>query len=93
MKKIPTVAGLMAAFMLGSCLTGAVSAEQEWPLKIWFQNNNGAYNTLCVVDEDTGVNYVVVSTEMGNGDYSCAISPRYNADGSLYTTGTLASPR
>ena len=36
------------------------------------------------LDDDTGVNYVVVSTERGNGEYSIAITPRLNADGSLY---------
>lgn len=59
-------------------------AEQNRPLKIWFQNENGAYETLCVEDEATGVNYVVVGTEVGNGHRSIAITPRLNADGSLY---------
>lgn len=65
-------------------LTGAKS-EQSYPLKIWGQNTNGSYHTLVVVDSETGVNYVVVSTERANGEYSIAITPRLNADGTLYT--------
>lgn len=52
----------------------------------WLQNENGSFSTLCVVDEDTGVNYVVVSRYNGmRGANSVAICPRYNADGTLYT--------
>jgi uncharacterized lipoprotein YajG len=73
------------ALMLIGCCAKAEAAEQTSPLKIWGQNTNGAYHTLVVVDSDTGVNYVVVSTERGNGEYSIAITPRLNADGTLYT--------
>ena len=72
-------------FALGACTTISVVGEQTNPLKIWYQNNNGAYHTLYVKDENTGVNYVVVSTERGTGEFSIAITPRLNADGSLYT--------
>lgn len=66
-----------------SCATDVV-AEQTYPLKIWLQNENGMCKTWNVIDEDTGVNYVVVTTNRSNADYSIAITPRLNADGSLY---------
>ena len=86
MKKIVLIVCLIFAFLLGACSTMSANAEQTRPLKIWYQNTNGAYHTFCVVDDDTGVNYVVVSTERGNGEYAIAITPRLNTDGSLYTS-------
>lgn len=86
MKKTICVVCIVLSFFLGACSTTSIYAEQTRPLKIWYQNENGSYHTLCVVDEDTGVNYVVVSTERGNGEYSIAITPRLNADGALYVT-------
>ena len=86
MKKIGIILCCLTMFILGACSVGAVSAEQTRPLKIWAQNKNGSFSTLCVVDEDTGVNYVVVSRyTKASGANSIAISPRYNADGTLYT--------
>lgn len=84
MKKAILAMGLALAFVAGACTSTGAGAEQTYPLKIWAQNENGAYKTLCVVDEDTGVNYVVVATEQGSGNRSIAITPRLNADGSLY---------
>jgi hypothetical protein len=73
-------------FILGACGSSAL-AEQKNPLQIWGQNENGCYSTLYVKDEDTGVNYVVVSAEgMYHGELSVAITPRLNSDSSLYTT-------
>lgn len=87
MKKAGIVAILLLVFLLGACSSTIASAEQTNPIKIWLQNENGAYETLQVVDEDTGVNYVVVATEVGNGHRSIAITPRLNADGTLYVSG------
>ena len=86
MKKLMIVITIFISFSLGACSTVTVSAEQTWPLKIWKHNDNDPFHTLCVVDDNTGVNYVVVSTERGNGEYSIAITPRLNADGTLYTS-------
>ena len=83
MKRIALIACLIFAFLLGACMPIVANAEQNYPLKVWKHNVNGRYTTLCVVDENTGVNYVVVS---GNYDYTVAITPRLNADGSLYIT-------
>lgn len=88
MKRAVVVTVLFLMFLLGACSSTIVSAEQTNPIKIWFQNENGAYETLQVVDEKTGVNYVVVATEVGNGHRSIAITPRLNADGTLYVTGS-----
>lgn len=88
MKKLLISVALVVAFALGACSTLTVSADQQHPLKIWFQNKNGRYCTLCLVDEDTGVNYVVVSAETGGSGFpeAVAITPRFNADGSLYVS-------
>lgn len=86
MRKFISVVCLMSMFLLGACATTMASAEQTYPLKIWKQNDNGAMHTFCLVDDDTKVNYIVVSTERGNGEHSIAITPRLNADGSLYTS-------
>lgn len=73
------------AFMLFGCCAKADAAEQTSPLKIWGQNTNGAYHTAVVVDDETGVNYVVVSTSCYSNAIPIAITPRLNADGTLYT--------
>lgn len=87
MKKIICIACIIISFLLGACSTIITNAEQTNSLKIWYHNENGSYHTLCVVDDNTGVNYVVVSTERGNGEYSIAITPRLNTDGTLYVSG------
>ena len=88
MKKFIAIVSLGMMFFFGACsaTTCNASDEQSRPLKIWYENTNGPYHTYCVVDDNTGVNYVVVSTERGNGEYSIAMTPRLNADGSLYTS-------
>lgn len=77
---------VLFGFLLGACGSN-VMAEQNYPLKIWKQNENGMCSTWNLVDEDTGVNYIVVTTWYSNGNSagrSCAITPRLNVDGSLY---------
>ena len=77
---------VLLLFCLFSAVTISADAKQNRPLKIWFENKNGHMQTYCLVDENTGVNYIVVGTELGGGDLSCAITPRLNPDGSLYVT-------
>lgn len=86
MKKIVALVCLIFAFLLGACSTVGSNAEQPWPIQIWKHNENGKYETLCVVDEDTGVNYIVVSGELYQKSVGIAITPRLNADGTLYTS-------
>ena len=87
MKKIFIIIGMMFMFILGACAVTTVSAEQIWPLKIWKQNENGCFTTLCLVDENTGVNYIVVSGQNYSNTPTIAITPRLNADGTLHTGG------
>lgn len=86
MKRIILVLCLIFTFILGSCTSMTVIAEQTKPLKIWLHNENGRMQTFCLVDECTGVNYIVVATNDTNGGDAPAITPRLNADGSLYIT-------
>lgn len=76
---------LIVGLFFGACAT-TTYAEQEKPLKIWYENENGYMHTYQLIDENTGVNYVVVSTERGNGEMSCAITARLNPDGTLYVS-------
>lgn len=82
---IMSAALLISGFILGACGT-TTTAEQTWPLKIWFQNENGKMETYCLVDENTGVNYIVVSGELYQKGIGTAITPRLNTDGSLYVS-------
>ena len=86
MKRFLIILGFISMFLLGACATTSASSEQTYPLKIWKQNDNGETSTCCLVDEDTGVNYIVITTELYNTPGAGAITPRLNADGSLYVT-------
>lgn len=83
MKKLGIIVCCIFMFLLGACSVGMVSAEQTWPLKIWAQNDNGVLKTWNLKDEETGVEYIVVSTYSYRG--GTCITPRLNADGTLYT--------
>lgn len=88
--KLHLLAILIVILMLLASVAGAFSviraeAAQDNPIKIWLQNKNGPYETLTVIDEKTGVNYIVVSGERYGRPAGITICPRYNADGSLYT--------
>ena len=76
---------LLSGLILGACVTTS-SAAQERPLKIWFENENGKMQTYSLVDENTGVNYIVVSGELHGSGIGTAITPRLNADGTLYVS-------
>ncbi len=87
MKRIAIITCMILCVVLGACSVSMVSAEQNKPVKIWAENSNNRYNTLLVVDEDTGVNYIVVGAGY-DGEYvrGVAITPRLNKDGTLYVT-------
>ena len=74
---------VLCGFVIGACGT-SVEAKQDKPLKIWFENQNGKMETYQLVDEETGVNYIVVSGELYQKGFGTAITPRLKADGSLY---------
>lgn len=86
MRKAFLALTLVFGFVLGACTTTTVSSEQNYPIKIWAQNTNGKYETLYVVDEATGVNYIVVSGELYSKGIGLGITPRLNSDGSLYVS-------
>ena len=74
---------ILVAFFLGLAIglygVFSASADQNQPLKIWAQNDNGDYHTLIVHDEETGVEYVVVSITSviySQPSVSIAITPR-----------------
>ena len=79
---------IIIGFIMGAC-GSAVMADQIHPLKIWKENRNGQMETWKVIDDDTGVNYIVVApnwNERGSSYDGVCITPRLNADGSLYTS-------
>lgn len=78
-----SVTFLLTGVFLGACTTTAC-AEQESSLKIIEGNNHSLIETWIIIDEDTGVNYIVFS-RYGRG-VSVSMTPRLNADGSLYTS-------
>lgn len=78
------LAGLIVGVTITACATDVI-AEQTRPLKIWYENENGKMQTYCLVDENTGVNYVVVVSDSPRG-LSTSITPRLNADGTLYVS-------
>lgn len=74
---------VLLALSLFCAMAVRVDAAQDKQLKITdYYGSHSYYNTLIVVDEATGVNYVVVA-RVG---HSVSITPRLNADGSLYVT-------
>lgn len=85
---IIAIAFMINGFILGAC-GSTVIAEQTYPLTIWKENRNGQMETWKVVDKDTGVNYIVVAPvfrEQGHEYDGICITPRLNADGSLYVS-------
>ena len=76
---------IVICLVLAVTMIGAAK-EQTNPIKIWMQNENGYFYTLIVVDDETGVNYIVVSTDRYSKAVPVAITPRLNADGTLYVS-------
>lgn len=73
------------AMSCGADVALAGQKVQDKPLKIWYENKNGYCETWNLVDDETGVNYIVVTTSSPRG-LSCTITPRFNIDGSLYVS-------
>nr|DAG52065.1 MAG TPA: TRAP PERIPLASMIC SOLUTE BINDING PROTEIN PERIPLASMIC SOLUTE BINDING FAMILY.3A [Caudoviricetes sp.] len=86
MRRLLSTMVLILAFVLGACCSVPASAEQDNPIKIWPENENGPYLVLRIVDEDTGVNYIVAAVEYAGRLRGIGITPRFNSDGTLYTT-------
>ena len=86
MKRIAIIVCMVLCIILGACSVTMVGAEQNHPVKIWLENTNISYDVLTVVDEETGVNYIVVGGEAHSQPRGTAITPRLNGDGTLYVT-------
>ena len=86
MKRIAIIVCMVLCIILGACSVTMVGAEQNRPIKIWLENTNSSYDVLTVVDEETGVNYIVVGGEAYSHPRGTAITPRLNGDGTLYVT-------
>ena len=86
MKRIVIISCMVLCIILGACSVTMVGAEQNRPIKIWLENTNGSYETAIIVDENTGVNYIIASGELYGKSRGIAITPRLNGDGTLYVT-------
>ena len=86
MKRIAIIVCMVLCVILGACSVTMVGAKQNRPVKIWAENTSGSYDSLIVVDEETGVNYIVVGGEAHSHPRGAAITPRLNKDGTLYVT-------
>ena len=86
MKQFLVCMALIAAFTLGACSEAGRQANAKEELHDAFSftwnSHNGLYgNTYFAVDNETGVNYIAVER-----NYGVSITPRFNADGSLYVS-------
>lgn len=80
MKKILLIL-LITALIL--CIVGCREADAETELKFektYYGDGGGVY-TAVIVDPETGVNYL-----FHKGGYGGGMTPRYNADGTLYVS-------
>ena len=91
MKKLMAILALAFAFLLGACGAEAIETEvkaattQDFSFEERGRDYNNPWDTFVVVDETTGVNYIVVYTYDAYGT-GLGITPRYHASGSLYTS-------
>ena len=86
MKRIAIIICMILCVVFGACSVTMIGAEQNCPIKIWLENTNGSYETAIIVDENTGVNYIIASGELYGKSRGIAITPRLNKDGTLYVT-------
>ena len=88
MQKLSLTTLMLSMLVIGTALgaCGTAYAEQVRPVKLWLENENGGYQTWIVIDENTGVNYIVFAGKNGQSADGCAITPRLNSDSSLYVT-------
>lgn len=88
MKKAIMVAVVAFSFLLGACGADAIETEvkanaaNDFELEWMGSDYTNSWDAFLVVDETTGVNYIIVESVSGYGR-GVGITPRYNADGSL----------
>ena len=84
MKKLLAIILTMA---MALCVAGCSGTEEETcksekqPFSRTTYDMQGTTYVSVIVDQETGVNYVFYKSGYGGG-----LSPRYNADGTLYIT-------
>ena len=84
MKKLSAIILTMA---MGLCAAGCSGTEEETcqaekqPFSRTTYDMQGTTYVSIIVDNETGVNYVFYKS-----GYAGVLSPRYNADGTLYIT-------
>lgn len=84
MKKLLAIILTMAMIL---CAAGCSGTEEETcqvekqPFSCTTYDMQGTKYVSVIVDQETGVNYVFYKS-----GYSGVLSPRYNADGTLYIT-------
>jgi len=85
MKKFLTASALALAFMVGACspVSEVIAEQKKYPFTLWDKNDYGTVETMVLLDEDTGVHYIVVNNDVFHGG-GVTITPRLNVDGSLY---------
>ena len=76
------IAVLLALGVLGGILAVKADAAQKEQLELYEVGNKGYYDKFIIVDSVTGVNYVVIEC----CHKAVSITPRLNADGSLYVS-------
>ncbi len=79
-KLIAISAIIFTVFLLGAC-ADTVIASSTYSGSIEQYENNGSSRFYVYVDPDTGVNYMVYAAP-----YKGGITPRYNANGSLFVS-------
>lgn len=82
MKKLGlTICALLCGLYLGACADTAIANNSNQDSAFTY---NGGYTASYLIDNETGVNYIVVD-KYGSG-VAIAITPRLNTDGSLYVS-------
>ena len=85
MKKLVTACALALAFIVGACspVSEVVAEQKEYHLTLLDKNDYGEIETMVLLDEVTGVHYIVVNNNTHHGG-GITITPRLNTDGSLF---------
>lgn len=82
---------VISGFILGACgsnIYAANSIEGTFRYKNTYETNGGMLEVLEYIDQETGVNYIVIgSWNQYHVRYEgITITPKLNTDGSLYIT-------
>lgn len=79
---VAVIAVLLTLGVLGGILAVEADAAQERLFEICESSNKHYHDVFTIVDNDTGVNYIAIASY----HKAISITPRLNADGSLYVS-------